>query len=150
MPETPSGPDMDRSLAELRERLRQAPDTELPPSIARLVAEHGSPAGTGAGARQPIVEFPDKPPQAAERPLSDSEALELESVQRRQLLDALLHGTSRANLARTGRGRGLWAGVAVALAIALVVALFAMVQTAMTQNPSHRPGSVVVTEQAAH
>lgn len=148
---------MDRSLAELRERLRQAPDAELPASIARLVAEHGSAAGTGA--RQPVAEPADQepagqgptagqPPPAAERPLSDSEVLEVESVQRRQLLDALLHGTSRANLARAGRGRGLWVGVAVALAIALVVALFAMVQTAMTQNASHKPGSVVVTAQA--
>jgi hypothetical protein len=139
---------MDRSLAELRGRLREAPDSELPPSIARLVAEHGSAAGTGA--RRPVAEPADQPPPAAERPLSDSEVLELESVQRRQLLDALMHGTSRANLARTGRGRGLWVGVAVALAIALVVALFTMVQTAMTQNASHRPGSVVVTVQAPH
>lgn len=140
---------MDRSLAELRERLRNAPDTELPPSIARLVAEHGSAAGTGA--RQQVAEPAGQPPPAAERPLSDSEALELESVQRRQLLDALLHGSSRANLARSGRGsRGLWVGVAVALAIALVVALVAMVQTAMTQNASHKPGSVVVTVQAPH
>lgn len=148
MPETPSGPDMDRSLAELRERLRNAPDTELPPSIARLVAEHGSAAGTGA--RQPVAEPAGQPPPAAERPLSDSEALELESVQRRQMLDALLHGSSRANLARTGRGRGLWVGVAVALAIALIVALVAMVQTAMTQNASHKPASVVVTVQAPY
>ena len=139
---------MDRSLAELRERLRNAPDTELPPSIARLVAEHRS--ATGTGARQPVAEPAGQPPPAAERPLSDSEALELESVQRRQMLDALLHGSSRANLARTGRGRGLWVGVAVALAIALVVALVAMVQTAMTQNASHKPGSVVVIVQAPH
>ena len=139
---------MDRSLAELRERLRNAPDTELPPSIARLVAEHRS--ATGTGARQPVAEPAGQPPPAAERPLSDSEALELESVQRRQMLDALLHGSSRANLARSGRGRGLWVGVAVALAIALVVALVAMVQTAMTQNASHKPGSVVVTVQAPH
>lgn len=141
---------MDRSLAELRERLRKAPETELPPSIARLVAEHGSAADTGTGARRPGAEASGQRPPSAERPLSDSEALELESVQRRQLLDALLHGTSRANLARTGRGRGLWVGLALALAIALVVALFAMVQTAMTQNASHKPGSEVVTEQAGH
>ena len=137
---------MDRSLAELRERLRNAPDTELPPSIARLVAEHGNAAGTGA--RQPVAEPAGQPPPAAGRPLSDSEVLELESVQRRQLLDALLHGSSRANLARTGRG--LWVGVAVALAIALVVALVAMVQMVMTQNASHKPASVVVTVQAPH
>jgi len=69
-----------------------------------------------------------------ERPLSDADVLELESVQRGQVLDALLSGRTPAPSARAGRGRGLWAGVAVAVAIALCVGLAAMVQATMAHG----------------
>ena len=113
MADTPGTTDLQRLIAELRERLRPEaaprPTAAEPPPVARPLS-----VATG------------------ERPMSDSDALELESVQRGQVLDALLHGTSPAPSARTGRG--LWAGVAVAVAIALCVGLAAMVQATMAHG----------------
>ena len=113
MAETPGTTDLQRLIAELRERLRP----EAAPSP-------GDPERPPAPRTQSVA--------AGERPLSDADVLELESVQRAQVLDALLHGRSPA---RAGRGRGLWAGVTVAVAIALCVGLAAMVQATMAHGP---------------
>jgi len=112
MADTPGTTDLQRLIAELRERLRP----EAAPSPAG--AEPPPPARTLSVATD-------------ERPLSDADMLELESVQRSRVLDALLYGRSPAPSALAGRGRGLWAGVAVAVAIALCLGLAAMVQATM-------------------
>jgi hypothetical protein len=117
MAETPGTTDLQRLIAELRERLR-------PEAVPVAAAEKAEPR---AAARALSV-------APAERPLSDADVLELESVQRGQVVDALLYGRSPAPAARSGRGRGLWAGVAVAVAIALCVGLAAMVQAAMAHG----------------
>jgi hypothetical protein len=115
MADTPGTTDLQRLIGELRERLRPeaasvAAGTEPPPAARTLSVATG------------------------ERPLSDADVLELESVQRGRVLDALLYGRSPAPSARAGRGRGLWAGVAVAVAIALCVGLAAMVQATMAHG----------------
>ena len=115
MAETPGTADLKRLIAELRERLR--PDA-TPPAAAGMAEP---PAPVRALSVAP-----------GERPLSDADVLELESVQRGQVLDALLYGRSPAPSARSGRG--LWAGVAVAVAIALCVGLAAMVQASMAHG----------------
>jgi hypothetical protein len=117
MAETPGTTDLQRLIAELRERLR--------PEAAHRddVPENGPPAAP----RTPSV-------APTERPLSDAEVLELESVQRGRVLDALLYARSPAPSARAGRGRGLWAGVAVAVAITLCVGLATMVQATMAHG----------------
>ena len=114
--ETPGATDLQRLIAELRDRLRP----EAAPSLAGTEAPPAP--------RAPSV-------AAGERPMSDADVLELESVQRGQVLDALLYGRSPAASARAGRGRGLWAGVAVAVATALCVGLAAMVQATMAHGP---------------
>jgi hypothetical protein len=115
MADTPGTTDLQRLIAELRERLH----TETA----------ASPAGT-----RPAPATRTLSVAAGERPLSDADVLELESVQRGQVLDALLNGRSPAPPSRAGRGRGLWAGVAVAVAIALCVGLAAMVQATMAHG----------------
>jgi hypothetical protein len=124
MAETTGTTDLQRMIKELRERLR-AEATELAAAPAPGPAER-----TEAAPPVPVA-----PP--GERPLSDAEVLEVESVQRRQLHDALLYGRSGAATAAAGRGRGLWAGLAVAIAIALCVGLTAMVQATMAHGGAH-------------
>src|SRR5215470_7523503 len=114
MAETPGTSDLQRLIAELRERLR--------PEAAPCAA---------GGATEPAADARAMSVAPTERPLSDADVLELESVQRGQALDALLYGRTPAPQSRAGRGRGLWAGVAVAIAIALCVGLAAMVQATM-------------------
>jgi len=116
MADTPGTTDLQRLIAELRERLR--PEAAAP-----------GPAGTAPPAPARTLSV-----APGERPLSDADVLELESVQRGQVLDALLYGRSPAPSARAGRGRGLWAGIAVAVAIALCVGLAAMVQATMAHG----------------
>jgi hypothetical protein len=115
MADTPGTTDLQRLIAELRERLR--PEAAAPGT-----------AGTAPAAARTLAVAP------GERPLSDADVLELESVQRGQVLDALLYGRVPAPSARAGRGRGLWTGVAVAVAIALCAGLAAMVQATMAHG----------------
>ena len=117
MAETPGTTELQRLIAELRDRLRP----EVTP-----------PAATGEAEPPAVIRAPSVGP--TERPLSDADVLELESVQRGQVLDALLYGRTPAPSAQAGRGRGLWAGVAVAVAIALCVGLAAMVQATMAHG----------------
>jgi len=106
--------------------------------------------GEGAQDDQPASDSPARPePAHGSRPLSDADALEVEAVRRRQLLDAFLHGASRPGSARSGTGRGLLIGIAVAIAIALCVGLVAMVQATMAHGGSGRPGGGVVTVRTA-
>jgi hypothetical protein len=118
MAETPGTSDLQRLIGELRERLR--PET----ASRAAVPPAGEPP---ASARAVAVVAPG-------RPLDDADVLDLESVQRGRLQEALLYGGSPPASARAGRGRGLWAGVAVAAAIALCVGLAVMVQAAMAHG----------------
>src|SRR5262245_54952192 len=118
MAETPATTDLQRLIGELRERLRQDATGRREESSA---APRPAPA----------------PVPPAQRPMSDAEALEMASVQRRQLVDAFLHGREGRDTARAGSGRGLWAGLAVAVAIALCVGLVAMVQATMAHGGPH-------------
>ncbi len=95
---------------------------------------------------QPAPARPASPqPSSGSRPIGDAEMLEVEAVQRRQLLDVLVHGApGPGGPARAGTGRGLLIGIAVAVAIALGVGLVATVQATMSHGGSSKPGSGVV------
>jgi len=119
--------------------------TDITRAAERLPA-----GGDGGQDDQPASDSPARPEPAADsRPLSDADALEVEAVRRRQLLDAFLHGASRPASGRSGTGRGLLIGIAVAIAIALCVGLVAMVQATMAHGGSGRPGGGVVTVRTA-
>ncbi len=75
-----------------------------------------------------------------ERQLDDGEALELEAVGRRRLLEALLHGSARP----WPSGRGLWWGLAVAVALALGIGLAGMVGGTLARGGPGRAASTAI------